>query len=237
MKNSSDPFSDPHGSFLRPRFLGQELWVSSMKHLGVAANFVATNLLLVMSLGCSGENPVTTLQRRIVVENPRKVGEHYFAAESADGKGIGVSSEKTGSFQTEVWDYPVSIAILVRLRTGEVIVPRYKIRVPRFDTFENIYYIEKDAPPELLVRQCAQTYDFPYSPDYSAYIMILQGFAENTGKRYFEVAVDQIHDSSCDVCVPDLMQLPVVESRKDGNELLRALSQATLEYKQLHRDD
>jgi hypothetical protein len=67
--------------------------------------------------------------------------------------------------------------------------------------------------------------------------MLLRNREERTGRRYFEVDAQRVHDSTEIVHVPDLTQLPLVETRADGAELLGALSQAIKDHNEEIRAD
>ena len=68
-----------------------------------------------------------TFWRRVTVDNPRKVGKHYFVPKSVEGDELGkshaefseMSSVKSSNDDMETWDYWVEIGLLVKLRQAK----------------------------------------------------------------------------------------------------------------------
>lgn len=201
-----------------------------MNHIFLAATAITTQLLLGLQVGCSKTNQMTTLECRISIDNPRKVGKHYYASTTTDGEELGESPEKSSTFQIEKWEYRVEIGLLVKLRSGQIVVPQYVDRSPRFGMCGRLEYVDMPAKPQREVSRSMQEFLLPFSPEYSTYILLMRNAEDRTGIRCLELDAARARDTMHVIDVPDLKQLPLVETRPDGTALLRTLSEAIREH-------
>lgn len=162
----------------------------------------------------------------ISVANPRQKGERDWPCLSYRGSTGPRYPDDPG-----IMKYGIEIIKLFRLKSGEVVAPvfnsmRYGTRRAFFCFF---------LPPSLRpvpgevddkIWDPLDVINLPISHEVADYILLVKSTDEETGWRYFEIDSSTFYLLGNDMCIPDLLTLPKLESRKDHEELMNKYKRA-----------
>lgn len=172
-------------------------------------------------------------QVELQISNPRKIGTRLYLRED------GTEGTTPSSAAKEYYYYPVHMIVLAELADGNIILPVYQTRSPRFGPLGGVHTERAWSRSDYLLARSRtwQRVEFPYRNDVSGYFILLKEMdaaqsLEREGQwSVFEIEVSSVIASRQvpRVRVPELSKLPLLQEHPFAREILNAV--ALLELK------
>lgn len=128
--------------------------------------------------------------------------------------------------QHDQGDYRAQVIVLVRLKTGKMVLPRVDVEEPKRGFADRIYY-EKERQAPLVAVGEGSAIGVPDTPEVDRMIFLIKSLSEETGWRYLEIDRKAVVDApGGKVMVPNLFGLELLDRRDDARDLWLLYEQA-----------
>ncbi len=164
---------------------------------------------------------------QLELSNPRRVGNHNFASRDRTS----LASRQSTSNPDEVFEYGADIMTCCTLQGSHVVLqPLFDKRTVAMSGFLGAaqeFWTEYHPIDRVVTGIHNKQILIPIHQRISSYVFLIKAIHEDTGWRVFEIKLEDLPNSYTQkLVIPDLMKLPAILDRSDGDALMKTVERA-----------